>query len=122
MLDVSSNGIINLNRGDAFSLDVTINIGTIIEPIIYLMKNKDKLYFALMEPNEPFEQALMRRMFTEADQDSSGNVLMKFPAEQTEYIMPGTYYYTVKLVRQDTDEDEPLVDTIIPKTKFVIIE
>lgn len=116
MFDISSNGIIRINRGDSFSLTVFINIGTCIEPIQYILQPGDKVYFALMEPNQPFECALMRREFTNADLDSNDDVVMTFNSEQTEYLMPGNYYYTIKLVRGE------LVDTITPKTKFIIIE
>lgn len=118
MLDVSKNGIITLNRGDVFSLNVSVNAGSVLEPVIYPMEEGDKLYFALMEPKQPFERALIRKVFTMEDQDEEGNVLMNFSATDTEFLVPGKYYYTVKLFRNDGD----LVDTIISKTQFIIID
>ncbi len=118
MLDVSKNGIITLNRGDVFSLNVTVNAGSVLEPVIYPMEEGDKLYFALMEPRQPFEHALVRKVFTKEDQDEYGDVLMNFKAEDTEYLVPGKYYYTVKLFRAAGE----LVDTIISKTQFIIID
>lgn len=127
MFDISNNGIISINRGDSFTLDVFINLGTCIEPIQYQLQPGDKVYFALMEPNQSFEHALMRREFTNVDLDEDDFVSMKFDSEQTEYLLPGTYYYTVKLARAEEssesgEETKYTVDTIIPKTKFVIIE
>ena len=118
MLDVSKNGIITVNRGDVFSLDVLVNAGSVIEPVIYTMLEGDKLYFALMEPKQPFEFALIRKVFTKDDQDEYGNVRMNFLSTDTEYLVPGKYYYTVKLFRAN----EELVDTIISKTQFIIID
>lgn len=126
MFDITNNGIIQINRGDTFSLNVFINIGTCLEPIQYILKEGDCAYFALMEPNQSFEHALIRREFTRADLDEDGNVFMNFNNEQTEYLMPGTYYYMVKLVRkvptESGEENKCIVDTIIPKTKFIILE
>lgn len=127
MFDISSNGIISINRGDSFSLDVFINLGTCIEPIKYQLQPGDKVYFALMEPNQPFECALIRKEFTNADLDADDMVIMNFDSNQTEYLMPGTYYYMVKLARAEEsnesgEETKYTVDTIIPKTKFVIFE
>ena len=118
MFDISNNGIIKINRGDSFSLDVFINLGTCIEPIPCILGESDKVYFALMEPNQPFECALMRREFTRADESEDGHVSMNFASDQTEYLMPGTYYYMIKLYRGK----ENLVDTIVAKTKFIIAE
>lgn len=126
MFDISGNGIIKINRGDTFSLDVFINLGTCLEPVQYVLEEDDRVYFALMEPNQSFEHALMRREFTKADLDEDDFVHMEFSNEQTEYLMPGTYYYMVKLVRkvptESGEENKCIVDTIIPKTKFIIME
>ena len=118
MLDISKNGIVTVNRGDIFSLNVLVNAGTILEPVIYLMQEGDKLYFAVMEPNQPFEQALIRKVYTGESQDTEGNVLIDFASTDTEYLIPGKYYYTVKLYRAEGG----LIDTIISKTQFILID
>ena len=117
MFDISNN-IITLNRGDTFSLDVNVNIGTTWDPTTYILEEGDKLYFALMEPNQPFECALIRKVFTKDDQDEDGCVIMNFKSEDTEFLLPGLYYYTIKLSR----EDDTIVDTIVTKTKFTILD
>jgi len=126
MFEITNNDIIKINRGDSFSLNVFINVGTCIEPAQYVLQPNDRVYFALMEPNQPFEHALIRREFTVEDLDEDDNVDMNFDSEQTEYLLPGTYYYMVKLVRKEETEDpeklNTIVDTIIPKTKFIISE
>lgn len=122
MFDISSNGIIRLSRGDSFSLDIFVNIGTQLNPVQYVLGEGDRLYFALMEPNQPFEYALIRKEFTSDDNDEDGYVIMKFTPEMTEFLVPGIYYYMVKLVRPGEESGEELVDTIISKTKFFIID
>ena len=115
MFDISPNGIVIVNRGDTFSIDVFVNIGTLLFPIQYVLNEDDKVYFALMEPNQPFEHALIRKVFTKDNLDEGNNVVMDFKPEDTEFLLPGLYYYQVKLVRSTGE-----VDTIIQKTKFII--
>ena len=121
MFNVSKNGIITITRGDSFALDVFVNLGTELEPIPYLMGPGDILCFALMEPNQPFEHALIRLVFTEDDETEEGVVSMQFPGEMTEFIVPGNYYYEIKLVRPQEGSYD-LIDTIVSKTKITIID
>lgn len=118
MFNISRNGIISINRGDNFTINVFVNIGTVLEPMQYKLQGEDKLYFALCEPNQPFECALIRKVFTEENLDADNNIDMNFIPEDTEHLLPGTYYYTIKLYRAAED----LVDTIINKTKFIIMD
>lgn len=120
MLEISRNGIITLNRGDSFILEIDLNIGTPVDPILYYMKDEDKLYFAIMEPNQPFEHALVRKEFTKEDQKEDGDVVMTFSSTDTEFLLPGRYYYSVKLLRKE-DENE-YIDTVVSKTQFIIID
>lgn len=117
MFDITKNKIITVTRGDSFSLDVFVNVGTAINPVQYVLRGDDKLYFALMEAHQPFEYALIRKEFTEDDVNENGDVHMEFGSEMTEYLMPGTYYYTIKLATEDGD-----ISTVISKTKFYIID
>lgn len=121
MFNISRNGIITVNRGDSFSLDVFVNLGTELEPIPYLMEQGDVLYFALMEPNQPFECALIRQAYTSESMNEEGVVSMNFPGEWTEFILPGNYYYQIKLVRPQEGAND-LIDTIVPKTKITILD
>lgn len=120
MLDISKNGIITLNRGDSFTLEMDLNIGSAIEPVLYFMTENDRLYFAIMEPNQPFEEALVRKEFTKDDQGANGDVVMIFSSTDTEFLLPGKYYYQVKLLRKE-DENE-FIDTVVSKTQFIIVD
>lgn len=123
MFNISKNGIITVSRGDTFTLEVFINLGTAVDPIQYRLEEGDYVYFALMEPHQPFEHALIRKMYDYRNLNKEGSVVMKFITEDTEYLMPGNYYYMVKLYRAGGESgEEESVDTIVSKTKFIIID
>lgn len=116
-----ANNIITINRGDTFTFDFTIDDDS-SESGRYILSNDDVLYFGLMDPHQPFECALVKKRFTADDCDSAGNLTITISPEDTVDLIPGVYYYSIKLHRlQDTEEeyiDE--VITVVNKTKFVI--
>jgi hypothetical protein len=126
MLEVSSNGIVTVNRGDSFTLGFRINRGSSFLPDYYELQPGDFLYFALMEPRQRFEEAVVRKAFTHADQGTDGVVSMTFEPKDTECLAPGKYYYTLKLRRlvgYDDGENELYeVETVRSKTQFTIID
>lgn len=123
MFNISYNGIITINRGDSFRLPLMLNYGTKMEPLMYRMTPKSFVYFAVMEPNEPFENALIRKKYTIDDADEDGNIVIKFRPQDTQCVLPGKYYYQVKLQRFNSDDPEDYeVDTVIDKTQFFILE
>ena len=123
MFNISYDGIITINRGDSFRLPLMLNYGTKMEPLMYRMTPKSFVYFAVMEPNEPFENALIRKKYTIDDVDEDGNIVIKFRPQDTQCVLPGKYYYQVKLQRLNSDDPEDYeVDTVIDKTQFFILE
>jgi len=129
MFDINKYGMITMNRGDTWNTQIFVNVGTELVPIGYTLKDNEYVYFGVMEPNQSFEHALIRKRIDKNDAvvDEKGELEVGyynigFKVEDTEFLMPGHYYYEVKLLRHDEDTGENLVDTIIPKTKFVIYE
>ena len=123
MFNLAYNGIITVNRGDSFTLPLTLNHGTNLEPIQYRMDEQSFVYFGVMEPNEPFENALIRKKYTIDDVDENGNILIRFRPQDTQCVLPGRYYYQVKLQRFYSEDPEDYdVDTVIDKTQFFILE
>lgn len=123
---VWKNKVISMIRGDNFKFDVVINEGKDeSSDDIYTLKNQDVLYFALMEPNKSFEDSILIKEYT-ADDSSEGDenkaVTISLVPEDTELLNPGTYYYTVKLNKIDELEGIDETITVIPKTKFFIID
>ncbi|MBO7734851.1 MAG: hypothetical protein J6S67_19985 [Methanobrevibacter sp.] len=118
MLNISNNGIIRLSRGDSFSCPVFVNMGTELVPIRYELQDDDKLYFALMEPNQPFEEAILKKVLTKDDLNENGDAVLTLVPSDTENLVVGLYYYTIKLRRPT--EGEPQVDTVVPNRQFWI--
>lgn len=123
-----STRIIKLNRGDSFELPIVITNKTdSTEP--YLLTSKDVLYFALLYPNQRFEDAIFIKGYTLEEQNiKTGEIIVNISPNDTRRLAPGVYYYTAKLQRGGTigildDFDEPdEVRTIIERTKFIINE
>jgi hypothetical protein len=123
MFNIAYNGIITVNRGDSFSLPLTLNYGTNIDPFHYSLSESCVLYFAVMEPNQPFEEALIRKRYTQEDADKNGNIIIRFRPQDTQCVLPGKYYYQVKLQRfNSSDANDYEVDTVVDKTLFYILE
>jgi len=141
MFNIAFNGIITVNRGDSFRFPLTINFGSSLEPNTYGLNEHDKVYFAVMEPNQPFETALIKKVFDKShektDKDTGVRYLeISFKPQDTECVLPGKYYYQIKLQRfhKMLDSEGELVqpeqwdlvnydvDTVIDKTQFFILE
>lgn len=126
MIDLSRNGIIEVNRGDSFELPLFINQGTDITPIRYNMKNSNsEVYVGVMEPNQPFERAIIRKKYTKDDVNENGDIVIKFSSNDTVCLLPGKYYYQIKIKlynNYDNNKEDYNINTIIPMTQFIIVE
>lgn len=122
MFHISNNGIVTVNRGDSFEFPITLNVGSSIDRTDYVLRQTDVLYLGIMEPNQPFETALIRKKFTHADLDSDNNIVIRFWPEDTVCVLPGKYYYQVKLQTIDEKTGRKDVETVIDKTLFYIQE
>lgn len=126
MIDLSRNGIIEVNRGDSFELPLFINQGTDITPIRYNMKNSNsEVYVGVMEPNQPFERAVIRKKYTKNDVNENGDIIVKFSSNDTVCLLPGKYYYQIKIKlynNYDNNKDDCNINTIVPMTQFIIVE
>ena len=117
--------IIKMNRGDTYEFNLTIDDeGS--ENGKYILQGNDTVYFGLMEPNSAFEQSLVKKIYTEEDRDKDGNIFITIEPEDTEHLLPGVYYYSVKLEvdheNGETYESIHKVITVINKTKFIILD
>ena len=125
MFDISTNGIISITRGDAARTSLYINLGTALDPLYSTLSDNQKLYFGIMEPNQAFEDSIVRKVLTKADHcdpDDPLAVVITFNCEDTVNLLPGTYYYSAKLYTDGGFDGPDRVDTLIPKTKFVILD
>lgn len=112
------NGIITLMRGDSLTTPIYINVGSKLKPKYKKLGSDDKLYFGLMEPNQAFEDALIKKIYdNSSDTDGEGNVLLKIYPQDTEKLLVGKYYYMIKL-RTFDEWGQEVVRTIVPNTLF----
>ena len=119
MVYCDNEGSITLTRGDSLELPLFLNAGTDLSPIRYHVKEgQDQVVLALMEPNQPFEQAILHQTYTSADVNENGDILVRFDPPDTQLLLPGLYYYEIKLFR----DGGSLVDTVVPVTRFYIVE
>lgn len=123
MFDISDNGNISVNGGDSFETPLFINKGTEIFPERYQLTENDELYFALMQPNQKFEDAILKKVFTSnSDKTDDGDILIQFSPIDTLYLLPGKYYYTVRLRTIVGEGEDDFVDqTIIPQKEFYVV-
>lgn len=120
--------IIKINRGDSFEYKLFITEKN--DPAsTHLLLANEAIYFALLYPNQHFEDAILIKGYTSEDQNpKTGEILVKITPNDTKALTPGVYYYTVKLQRggtldviNDFDSAEE-VRTLIERTKFIINE
>ena len=120
MITISNNGFISITRGDSFSVPLFIDRGTRTKPVRYYIADHPKasVYLGIMEPNQPFETATVRKKFTcDSKINEYGDLIIEIRPADTEYLLPGKYYYSVK-----AQLDENNIETLIPRTEFVIYE
>lgn len=120
MFNVSKNGIIEVVRGDSFETPLFINRGTNLCPLRYILKDGERVLFGVMEPNYSFEDALIRKTYTNENFNKENDVVISFDSEDTVNLKPGKYYYEVKAVLLGENNKE-IVNTIIPKREFFIL-
>lgn len=120
MVHISNNGFVYLTRGDSMAFPLFINRGTDVAPVRYeIAKHPEAhVYFGVMEPNQPFEQAVIKKNYgSDSEVTQEGDLVITLKPKDTLYILPGKYYYSVKVDFGDGD-----VNTIIPNTEFLITE
>jgi len=119
--NISNDGIIKLTRGDTVQLPLFINKGTAMQPMRYILQEGDEVYLALMQPNQYFEDAILKKKFTEDNLNDHGDVLIRFESEDTVQLIPGKYYYQIKAKFLDANGNYD-VNTLVERTQFIILE
>ena len=119
---IEKDKVITMNRGDHASFMINLKTGIFPFEKPYTLKEGDILFFGLMEPNQHFENAFLKKELHYDDYDVEGGMLrVTIEPEDTIEMLPGTYYYQIKLLREDID-GEVIVDTVVQKTKFIIVD
>jgi hypothetical protein len=92
---IGRNNVIVLNRGDTYEFDIIIEDDSSLDGRYYL-QGDDTVYFGLMNPKQPFEEAIVKKKFTMYDQEDDGKIIITIYPEDTLDLLPGTYYYAIK--------------------------
>lgn len=116
----TNNNTIQMNRGDDIDIVFQINTGTALKPVQCTIEEGEAVYFGVMAPNQKWEEAIIRKKLTSENVDENGNVLLHLDSSDTENIIPGTYYYMVKIYIKDRISEKYNINTIVNKTKFII--
>lgn len=122
MFTIANNGIITVTKGDAFEVPLFINAGTELNPIRYELNNKDYVVLSVAKPNQEFESGVILKKLTIDDLNENGDVTIKFLSSDTNKLEPDLYYYRVKLYLYNTSIDDYDIDTIITRTKFIVVK
>ena len=127
---ITNNNMVIMHRGDTYDFDLIID--DIESPDgRYRLKGDDVVYFGIMDPHQPFEQALVKKRFTAEDMYPNGVLNIVLAPEDTLDLLPGTYYYSVKAHLQHDNYYEATgeflgrvdqVNTVVPKTKLFICD
>ena len=114
------NGKITHYRGDTLTTPIKIFEGDRLCPTQYTLSENDVLYLGIMEPGQAFEDAIIKKVFTSnSEKDINGNVILHLRSIDTEFVAPGTYYYTVKLKQLINNEE--VISTILKPTLFWLL-
>jgi len=116
MHKIAENGIITLTAGDSFIAPLYLYYNN---NELYKISGTDKIFFAILEPHQKFENAVVRHIYTTQDVNGDKNVLIRLSPEDTENLHPGTYYYEIKL--QIHANGTEYVDTVVPRRKLILI-
>lgn len=127
MLDISNKNIITMTRGDNETIPLKLFTDNYKKKYIFFPNQNDKIFFALMEPNQTFENAIVKKVFGYKDVDKENGVInIKLDSIDTEFLASGDYYYTIKILRKDSwkeeDDDQGTVETLVDRTKFIIVD
>ena len=115
MFSVSKNNVITITRGDFVTTTIYLNIGSLLDPDRYTLTDTDILYIGVMEYGQRFEDALIKYRLTSDNLNENGDVVWNIESLDTEYLEPGKYFYTIKLV-----QDGGRTSTVVPNTEFYI--
>ena len=110
---------LKMNRGDTYQFPLVINEGTKLCFKQYQLRQFDKIYIGIMEPNQSFENALIRKVLTITSPcNEYGHPIVTLEPKDTEYVLTGKYFIEIKLVQKDMGKD--IVTTILPMREFFI--
>lgn len=113
-MHISFNQIIRVTRGDTENISLASIIDNAKE-VIAAADAFDTFYMGIMEPGQLFEDAILKKVVRFSD-IVDNKVIFHFDSEDTENLLPGKYYYSIKQGNTETGETQVL--TLVPNTIF----
>lgn len=122
------NGTVTLVRGDTCKIPLADILP--IEYKDYTLTGNDTIYFGLMLPRQPFEQALIKKVISITEDTPLKDILITLTSNETVELTDRKYFYSIKLLKNHTEtiegtEESNTVDevvTLVNKTKFIICD
>lgn len=93
-----------------------LNDSEVLEDMLIL---EDEVYFGLMENNQVFENAIVKKKFNKLNLGIKNNIIIKIDPIDTVNLIPGKYWYQIK-AKLINNYNKPEVNTVIQKTLFYI--
>lgn len=104
-----------MNRGDSTIIGINYSTDG------YSFTTNDKLYFGLMDKHQRFEDALVKKILTFKDVNKhKGVIVLSLTPNDTLDLVPGTYYYSLKLRHIEKENKIDEVVTIVDRAEFII--
>ncbi len=126
-----ANNIIKLNRGDSYEFPTISIPEEYYASEDYVLTGSDLVCFAILYPHQRFEDASIVFNGSGADElIDIDKIQIKLKPKDTADLVPGVYYYTVKLFSGITFEEDGTprlesakkVRTLIERTKLIVNE
>lgn len=113
-MHVSFNKIIRLTRGDTADIHLTSILDDAKE-IVSECTEADTFYLGVTEPNQLFEDAILKKVVKFTD-IVDNDLVFHLNSSDTEFLIAGKYYYTIKI--GSVVNDELTVRTLINEKLF----
>ena len=112
---------ITISRGECLQIPLFVNMGVDEEPVRLNFNEISDLnvevYLGIHLPHQPFECSLIRKIFTYLDSNEYGDIMVKLNPQDTLNMLPGKYFYSIKLRMQSPNQGD-WVSTIIDEKIF----
>lgn len=114
---IEKDHVITINRGDFLEKKLKLTTGKFPHEKLLEIGEHDIIFFGLMDPHQHFEHSLIKKEFDKTDFDEEGLFVLTLESEETLDLVPGTYYYSLKLLNEEAE-----IRTLIQKSKFIIVD
>lgn len=120
MIKIAPNGIIEVTRGDTFTLPLSLNVGTPLSPEYFSVENGDILRLRIYQANSKWEDYILSKTGTlDNVSEDKQTITFRFDSDDTLHINSGLYFYELKIFY--TRDDYDYIETIIPRRKIYIL-